>query len=251
MHLMHGSGQLFGYRIAYAGMTDTGRVRRCNEDDLLILGEAGVFAVADGLGGLDAGDIASKTALAHLQELCTMPSGSGIPPLQEIIATVNARTYQQKIALARNMATTLAMVQLCGETIAIAHVGDSRVYHLRNHVLSRETSDHSLVNDLIRNGALTAEQAVHSRQHHVITRAIGAEATVTASIIHRPLAAGDMLLLCTDGLTSMLSDTEIAEIIATRPDQVGGTVEDLVQAANQAGGRDNITVILVAIKELA
>lgn len=250
MRPIQGSGQLFGYRIAYAGMTDTGRVRRGNEDHLLILGDAGVFAVADGLGGLEAGDIASKTALAHLQDLYTIPSGPGIPPLEEIIATVNTRTYQHKIALARNMATTLAMVQLRGETIAIAHVGDSRVYHWRNHVLSRETSDHSLVNDLINNGALSAEQAVHSLQHHVITRAIGAEATVTASILYRPVVAGDMLLLCTDGLTSMLPDARIAELIETRADQVGETVEDLVQAANKAGGRDNITVILVAIKGL-
>lgn len=251
MRLMQGSCQLFGYKIAYAGMTDTGRVRRCNEDHLLILGETGVFAVADGLGGLDAGDIASKTALAHLQTLCTLPSGPGTPPLQDMIATVNTRTYQHKMALGRNMATTLAMVQLFGETIAIAHVGDSRVYHWRNQVLSRETSDHSLVNDLINNGALTAEQAVHSLQHHVITRAIGAEATVTPSILSRPVVAGDMLLLCTDGLTRMLPDARIAEIIEAQSDQIGGTVEDLVQAANQAGGRDNITVILVAIKGVA
>jgi protein phosphatase len=248
MGLVQGSCRLLGCQIIYAGMTNTGRVRRCNEDDLLMLGEVGVFAVADGLGGLDAGDIASKTALSHLQDLYIRRSGMGIPPLQEIIATVNLRTHQHKIALARNMATTLAMVQLCGSTVGIAHVGDSRVYHWRNTVLSRETRDHSLVNELIQKGALTISQAEHSLQRHIITRAIGAEPTVTPTILYRPVVAGDMLLLCTDGLTSMLSDARIAEIIGDRPGYVGETVEDLVQAANQAGGRDNITVILVAIK---
>jgi protein phosphatase len=238
-------------------------VRGCNEDDLLLLAEAGVFAVADGLGGLDAGDIASKTALQNLKALSAAPAasrsgklrlprfGTGTtPPLEEIIALVNTRTYEQKIALARNMATTLAMVRLEGEAVAIAHVGDSRVYHWRDSVLSRLTSDHSLVNELYKQGALTASQAEHSPQRHVITRALGAEATVRPSVQQKMVLPGDILLLCTDGLTAMLPDTRIAEIIQDLKDDVGRAAEQLVRAANEAGGHDNITVILLAMNRL-
>ncbi len=259
VRLVQGNCPLFGYRVRYAGLSDPGRLRRCNEDDLLMLAEAGVFAVADGLGGLDAGDIASKTALQHLQDLYTAPDSredKPVPPsfrsgnnasLEEIIATVNTRTYQKKIALGRNMATTLALVQLCSETFAVAHVGDSRVYHWRDSVLSRVTSDHSLVNELYKQGALTASQAEHSPQRHVITRAVGAAASVTPSVQQRVVLPGDILLLCTDGLTSMLSDTRIAEIIQARRTDVGQAVTQLVLAANEAGGHDNITVVLLAI----
>lgn len=255
---MQGNCRHRGYRVEYAGISDPGRVRRCNEDDLLLLADAGVFAVADGLGGLDAGDIASKTALRNLKELSAAPPafwsgklrlprfGTGkTPPLENIIALVNTRIYEQKIALARNMATTLAMVRLGGEAAAIAHVGDSRVYHWRDGVLSRLTSDHSLVNELYKQGALTASQAEHSPQRHVITRALGAEATVRPSVQQKMVLPGDILLLCTDGLTAMLPDAGIAEIIQDRKDDVGRAAEQLVQAANEAGGHDNITVILL------
>jgi len=257
---VQGNCRLFGYQVAYAGISDPGRVRRCNEDDLLLLAEAGVFAVADGLGGLDAGDIASKTALRNLKELYDVPPASwsaklrlplfGIgkkTTLEEIIAMVNTRTYEQKIALARNMATTLAMVQLNGETVTIAHVGDSRVYHWRGSVLSRLTSDHSLVNELYKKGALTASQAEHSPQRHVITRALGAEATVRPSVQQKVVLPGDILLLCTDGLTGMLPDARITEIIQDWKDDIGQAAGQLVRAANEAGGHDNITVILLAM----
>lgn len=255
MRLVQGNCQHCGYRVEYAGISDPGRVRRCNEDAMLMLDDVGVFAVADGLGGLDAGDIASRTALQNLKDLYAQGSGNSLPhhtrtpPLAEIVATVNTLTYQQKIALGRNMATTLAMVQFCGEEVAIAHVGDSRVYHWRDPMLSRVTSDHSLVNELYEKGALTASQAEHSPQRHIITRAIGAEASVRPSVQQRAILSGDILLLCTDGLTSMLPDARIAEIIRTWSDDVGQAAEQLVLAANGAGGRDNITVVLLEMKE--
>lgn len=247
----------------FAGITDTGRVRRCNEDDLLMLADAGVFAVADGLGGLDAGDIASRTALQSLKDLYAVQlasqGGKLFSPffstgnnaaLEEIIATVNTRTYQQKIAIGRNMATTLAMVQLCGETVAIAHVGDSRVYHWRAAVLSRLTNDHSLVNELFLNGVLTARQAEHSPQRHIITRAVGAEAAVTPTVQYRAVLPGDIFLLCTDGLTNMLPDARITEIIGTCLGNLGKTIEQLILDANEAGGTDNLTVIMLAINKV-
>jgi serine/threonine protein phosphatase PrpC len=256
--LVKGSCRLFGCRIDYAGLSDPGRVRRCNEDGLLLLPGAGVFAVADGLGGLDAGDLASRTALENLKDLYTNPQTTNTlrssrttagksAPLKEIIAIVNARTYQQKIAVGRNMATTLAMVQLQDETVSLAHVGDSRIYHWRDGVLDRVTSDHSLVNELYRKGALTATQVEQSPQRHVITRAIGAELTVKPTVRNVPVIQGDLLLLCTDGLTGMLPDRQIAAIIQTWHGDVGRTVQQLVQAANDAGGHDNITAVILAI----
>ena len=256
----HGSANLFAGRIAYAGVSDPGRVRPVNEDGLLLLPAAGVFAVADGLGGLDHGDIASRTALQALAVLYTAPGGAPCcplfpppaehpagPPLFAVVASVNLRTFRQKIALARNMATTLAMVQCCGPTAAVAHVGDSRVYHWRGGELRCLTRDHSLVNELCDQGAMTPTQAEQSRQRHVITRAIGATATVAPTVTTCDLQPGDLLLLCTDGLTAMLADPEIAALLANNAGGPGQTVARLVAAANEAGGRDNVTVVLLEL----
>ena len=145
------------------------------------------------------------------------------------------------------MATTLAMVQLHKYGALIAHVGDSRVYLWRDAQLHQLTSDHSLVNELLSKGTLTAQQAVRSPHRHVITRAIGAAAVVSPSVREQSLHSGDILLLCTDGLTGMLPDDEIARIIESGNGTIGTTVEHLVAAANRAGGHDNITVLLLAI----
>ncbi len=257
-----GSCDLFAGRIAYAGLTDPGRVRPLNEDGLLLLPGAGVFAVADGLGGLDGGDIASRTALQALAALYTAPGGAPCcplfppedehpagPPLASVIAAINLRTFRQKIALGRNMATTLAMIQCCGPTAAVVHVGDSRVYHWRGGDLRCLTRDHSLVNELCDQGAMTPGQAEQSRQRHVITRAIGAAATVEPTMTTCDLQPGDLLLLCTDGLTAMLADPEINALLENNADGLGPTATRLVAAANEAGGRDNVTVVLVKLME--
>ena len=164
-----------------------------------------------------------------------------------MVASVNLRTFRQKIALGRNMATTLAMVQCCGPTAAVAHVGDSRVYHWRGGELRCLTRDHSLVNELCDQGAMTPTQAEQSRQRHVITRAIGATATVAPTVTTCDLQPGDLLLLCTDGLTAMLADPEIAALLANNAGGPGQTVARLVAAANEAGGRDNVTVVLLEL----
>jgi len=258
MRLIQGKCQYLGYSILFAGISDAGRTRPSNEDALLILADTGLFAVADGVGGLDAGDIASRTALQYLKDLCSLlptpsklcsthPITKGPLQLEEMIVAINTRIYQQKIASGKNMATTLAMVQLCDEMVAVAHVGDSRVYHWRAGVLSRMTSDHSLVNELFLKGMLTAFQAEHSPQRHIITRAIGAEAAITPTVQFRIIHPGDILLLCTDGLSNMLPEMKIMEIIETGLGDLGKTVEQLVQNANEAGGRDNLTVIMLAI----
>ncbi len=253
MHLVEGNCRVLDSQVAYAGATDPGRVRRCNEDNLLILPETGVFAVADGLGGLDAGDIASSTALAHLQDLCSAPislgDGDAKSHLEAIIAAVNSHTYEHRMLLGKNMATTLALVQLGSNGTALAaHVGDSRIYRWHNDELIRITSDHSLVNELYEQGALTASQAERSPQRHVITRAVGAEPTVLPSITAFTVAPGDKLLLCTDGLTSMVPDEQIAQCLRSEQTDIGRIVEQLVHLANEAGGHDNITSIVLSIQ---
>lgn len=251
MRLILGHCRFVDRTATYAGATDIGRLRRCNEDDLAILPAAGLFAVADGLGGLDAGDIASRTALTSLRDLCQgqadTPDTDMAVWLGKTIAEVNRRTYEQRMALGKNMATTLALVQLHKNTAYAAHVGDSRIYRWHAGGLTRITSDHSLVNALYEQGALTASQATHSPQRHVITRAIGAEPSVDPSIAPVAIAAGDILLLCTDGLTNMVTDDQIASCLRDleAPDRV---VEQLVRMANEAGGHDNITAIVVAIE---
>jgi serine/threonine protein phosphatase PrpC len=253
VHLVEGNCRVLDSQVAYAGATDPGRVRRYNEDNLLILPETGIFAVADGLGGLDAGDIASSTALAHLQALSSastsLGDGYAKSHLEAIIAAVNSHTYQQRLLLGKNMATTLALVQLGRNGTALAaHVGDSRIYRWHNNELIRITSDHSLVNELYEQGALTASQAERSPQRHVITRAVGAEPTVLPSITAFTVARGDKLLLCTDGLTSMLPDEQIAQCLQSEQKDIGRIVEQLVYLANEAGGHDNITVIVFSIQ---
>lgn len=252
MGQVHGSCRVNGHLVRYAGVTDPGRVRDNNEDDLLLLAEAGLFAVADGLGGLDAGEVASRTALAELRELSGGgPSGQEEDPSEALtsrVAMVNRRVYNQRLTLGKNMATTLALVQLLGTTCLVAHVGDSRVYLWRANQLRRLTSDHSLVSELCLQGVLTPSQAEHSLQRHVITRAIGAESSVAPSIRTCPLYAGDLLLLCTDGLTSMVADADIATLLSEGRNDPVTTTDRLVRLANEAGGHDNITVILLAIQ---
>lgn len=248
---------LFGHRVHFAAQTDPGRVRQGNEDNYLVFAQAGLFAVADGLGGLQAGDVASAMALGQLKNLTTdcidqfrssVPIPDHVALLHEVIATVNKRTHAHCDSSGITMATTLAMVQFHPRGVLIAHVGDSRVYLWRRNQLHQLTSDHSLVNELLSRGALTAQEVPHSPQRHVITRAIGAAPVVLPSIQEQSICDGDVLLLCTDGLTSMLTDIDIAKIIHNGNNAAGPIVEQLVAAANQAGGHDNITVLLLIIE---
>ena len=251
MHLVEGSCMVLGRRATYAGATDVGRVRQCNEDSLLLLPEAGVFAVADGLGGLDAGDLASSIALARLHDLCRADIEDGSDPatrLHTMVAAVNLHTYEQRVALGKNMATTLALVRFTGQAALVAHVGDSRIYRWRDQHLTRITSDHSLVNELCDQGTLTEDQARNSPQRHVITRAIGAGPEVCPSIRPLSLAAGDLLLLCTDGLHGMVTDEALATLFESEGADSSRLAEQLVTVANRAGGHDNITVIVLALQ---
>ena len=246
-------------QIRYAGLTDPGKKRHGNEDSLLARPDLGLFAVADGLGGLDAGDVASRMALEHIEAFyASTAATSALAPLahgdsgesriqlvEHLIGSANKRIYEQKQQLAVNMATTLALVQIANKAMVVAHVGDSRVYLHRQGALHRLTNDHSLVNALQANGTLTCKQAESSPQRHIITKALGAGQQVSPSVGWHPLQTNDQILLCTDGLTTMLQDGAIALILNQHGLAPGVIVQQLVDRANDAGGFDNITALLI------
>jgi protein phosphatase len=228
--------------------TDTGLQRRENEDSALA--QAPVFVVADGMGGAQAGEVASRIAVeAFAREL---PS-SGTPE-QRLVARVheaNKRIFDVSRSERERagMGTTLTAAYLADSNLTIAHVGDSRAYLMRDGSLRRLTQDHSLVDELVRRGKLTEEQAAEHPQRSIITRALGPEPEVDVDTWTYPVRAGDVLLLCSDGLTSMVSEDRVAEIIASA-DSLKIAAQALIDEANAAGGRDNITVVLFRIEEV-
>lgn len=261
MEIVCGCCRTGSLTIHYAGASDPGRVRRCNEDSYLISPEAGLFAVADGLGGMGDGDQASQLVVTQLQALCIsapwwqlgsglLPWGKGWPlrRLGQLISEVNRRLYEARIARRSGMASTLALVRLWRDRALIGHVGDSRVYRWRGGELQQLTTDHSLVAQLQRQGVLTAQQATHSPQRHVITRALGAEATVQPTLQAHSLLPGDVLLLCTDGVSGMVNDQTIRKSLLVAGQDCGTRVRDLIELANGAGGHDNSTVVVLAIQ---
>jgi serine/threonine protein phosphatase PrpC len=227
--------------------TDTGRQRRDNEDNAFV--RAPLFVVADGMGGAQAGEVASALAVEEFAQ--ALPTG-GSPEerLSERIRKANRRIYERSRVEDEHagMGTTLTAVYVEDDDLAVAHVGDSRAYIFRDSALVRLTQDHSLVEELVRQGKLTEEQAAEHPQRSIITRALGIEAEVEVDTWTYPVRAGDVVLLCSDGLTSMIDEDEIAGILSAEP-SLGEAGDRLILAANQAGGRDNITVVLFRLEE--
>jgi serine/threonine protein phosphatase PrpC len=225
-----------------AGLTDTGLTRGSNEDGLLV--EPPLYAVADGMGGHRAGEIASRVALEEL--LATAPARFDAKALGRAVRAANRGVIAaaEKSRTRTGMGTTITAAMVDGARIAVAHVGDSRAYLLHDGQLERLTDDHSMVGDLIRQGSLTEEEARFHPQRSVITRALGSDPNMLADVFDVEGSPGDRLLLTTDGLTSMLADDYICEILAAEKDPERAT-RTLVDAANRAGGYDNITVVVV------
>jgi PPM family protein phosphatase len=231
----------------YAG-TDTGRQRRANEDSHLA--RAPLFVVADGMGGAQAGEVASRIAIESFQS-GLRDSAAPESALAELTRQANARIHELSHSHAEQagMGTTLTAVYVGEHEISIAHVGDSRAYRLRDGVLERLTDDHSLVDELLRQGRLTPEEALEHPQRSVITRALGPEGAVEVDTRSYSARGGDVYLLCSDGLTTMLSEDRLAELLLARA-TLREAGEALIVAANEAGGRDNITVVLLRLEEL-
>lgn len=229
-----------------AGLTDTGLTRGTNEDAILV--ESPLFAVADGMGGHRAGEIASRVALQEL--LATAPARFDAKALGRAVRAANRAVIAAaaKSRTRAGMGTTLTAAMVDGPLIAVAHVGDSRAYLLHGGRLERLTDDHSMVGDMIRDGRLTEEEARFHPQRSVITRALGSDANMLADVFEVEASPGDRLLLATDGLTGMLADEYIAEVIGAEPDPEVAA-RTLVDAANRAGGYDNISVVIVDLGE--
>ena len=228
-------------KIISGAATDTGQVREGNEDSYLVDRRLELFAIADGMGGHRAGEVASATALEGLQ--AAVDSGIAVG---DAVGRANTAVWDKAsgdTSLA-GMGTTLTAAWSDGTTLTVAHVGDSRAYLLRDDTLQRVTVDHSLVEELIRDGKLTEEQASVHPQRSIITRALGVDSTVDVDIYSLILQPNDRVMLCSDGLTSMVRANGIAQILRSEPDPTAAA-NALVDAANEAGGDDNITVLVL------
>ncbi len=232
----------------HAELTDTGRQRRANQD--AYLARAPLFVVADGMGGAQAGEIASQTAIEVLSAGITSAGGSLEQRLSQAVQQANAQIHSLSVAddERAGMGTTVTAAYIGEDAVTLVHVGDSRCYRWRDEALERLTDDHSLVEEMVRQGQLTPEQAADHPQRSIITRALGPEAVVTPDSQTVGARDGDLLLLCSDGLTTMISDDEIAAVLAA--DQpLRAAAKALIALANEAGGRDNITVVLLRLEQ--
>jgi PPM family protein phosphatase len=230
--------------------TDTGRQRRANEDAKFA--RSPLFAVADGMGGAQAGEVASGVAIAALEP--GLPEGPG--SVEERLAGLVADANEQIHELSRSdddhagMGTTLTAAYVGERDVAIAHVGDSRLYCLRGERFERLTRDHSLVEELVQEGKLTPEEADEHPQRNIITRVLGPERQVLVDHMSWRAQPGDVYLICSDGLTSMVPEARVADILRAASG-LRAAGQALVDAANDAGGRDNITVVLFRLEEVA
>jgi PPM family protein phosphatase len=230
-------------RIDIGSATDIGRVRERNEDAVLVVPP--LFAVADGMGGHRGGEVASHVALDTMEELEAAAAGS----LADRVRHANRAVWDRAAGddHLTGMGTTLTAVRLDGDTAILAHVGDSRAYLLRDGELRQLTTDHTLVERMLRSGEITEEEADVHPHKNVLTRALGTDQEVDVEELSVALQDGDRLLLCSDGLTGMVTEDQIQAILETgvEPQQAA---ERLVRAANRAGGVDNISVVVLAAR---
>jgi protein phosphatase len=231
-------------RLRIGAATDVGRVRDHNEDGYIIDDGLSLVAVADGMGGHRGGEVASAIALEALYASFVENGG-----LHDAVVAANEAVVDRAAAEEdlRGMGTTMTAAVL-GEdgTMIVGHVGDSRAYLLRDGDFSRVTTDHSLVEELVTSGELTAEEAERDPRRSMITRAIGLDAGIDVDLYPIPLHEGDRLIICSDGLTGMVSEPDIQSILAAEPD-ADQAAKKLVDAANAAGGVDNTTVIVIDV----
>ena len=227
--------------------TDTGRQRRVNED--AFHARAPLFIVADGMGGAQAGEVASGTAVEMIPGQIAPDGGSVEQRLADAVQAANARIHELSVSddERAGMGTTLTAAWVGEKEVTLVHVGDSRCYRWRDGGLERLTDDHSLVEEMVRQGRLTPEEAAVHPQRSIITRALGPEGVVEPDTLTVPARGGDLFLLCSDGLTSMIGEDEIADVLAST-DDIEAAGRALVDRANEAGGKDNITVVLFRLE---
>jgi serine/threonine protein phosphatase PrpC len=226
------------------GLSHPGRRRRRNEDAWVC--HPPLFAVADGMGGARGGEIASRVAATALGEPV---DGSGEARVVALIQEANRQVYERarEDSDASGMGTTITVALFEQGIVSIGHVGDSRAYLIRDHQVDQLTEDHSLVAELVRSGRLSPEEAESHPQRSVITRALGTDPDVDVDTFSVEAKPGDLFLICSDGLTSMVGDEEILGVVDPQRDDLDAAAKELVNAANRSGGEDNITVVFFEV----
>jgi protein phosphatase len=229
-------------------VTDPGRKRRRNEDAYVV--EPPLFAIADGMGGAQAGEIASRLATAALREGGGVETG-GEQRIVDLIQEANRRVYDRSSTdpNTSGMGTTITVALVEDGSVAFGHVGDSRAYLIRDASMEQLTEDHSLVNELLKTGRLSREEAEVHPQRSVITRALGTDPDVDVDTFSVPARTGDLFLLCSDGLTDMVSEHSILSVVERNRNDIEAALRALVKAANRGGGQDNITVVAFEITD--
>ncbi len=247
-----------------ASLSHPGMVRSHNEDTVFVDADAGIAVLADGMGGYNAGEVASGIAVSVIsngmmpnlvsgRELSKIDVASGLTHgallMQQQIALANKGIYEAAQARPEcaGMGTTLVTAVFCGNRVSIGHIGDSRCYRLRGEKFEQLTHDHSLLQEQIDSGVLTPEQAKYSLNKNLVTRALGIEAIVPADIVEYRLEANDIYLLNSDGLTDMVEPDAIHSIIEDKRADLAEVAAELIDVANKNGGRDNISVVLVHV----
>lgn len=236
--------------------TDVGLQRKNNEDSCAVLEGAGLCVVADGMGGHLGGEIASNIAIESVTDAFKERPGNGQDErkdaelLTKCIKSANKEIYRRGNADAalKNMGTTIVASVLSGDYIVTANVGDSRIYRVRDKKLQQVTEDHSWVGELRKKNLISEEDARSHPLKNIITRALGMEPTVEVDVKWEKAKSGDIYLLCTDGLTDLVPDSEISEKLLAGGDDLAGIAQALIEAANAAGGTDNITVGLCRVE---
>lgn len=242
-----------------ASATHPGKVRSHNEDSIAADGELGLAVLADGMGGYNAGEVASGIAVAMItagmkkaltdKTLRELDGSSAENLLSGHAVKANAAIYQaaQSQSQYSGMGTTLVAALWYDNRVAVSHIGDSRFYRLRDVTLEQVTRDHSLLQEQIDSGMITREQARYSQNKNLVTRAVGIDPEVEAEVHTYPVQPGDIYLLCSDGLSDMVTDEDIQLTLSSLQANLPLAAEQLVQQANDNGGRDNISVILVRV----
>ena len=252
-------------KLTFVGQTDTGRVREHNEDTIATDPDVGLLVLADGMGGYNAGEVASGIAVKTItnlvreglmrEDLASIDRSTGLSRpsivLRDAITRANKIIYQtaRSQAECEGMGTTVVAALFYDNRISIAHVGDSRLYRQRGSQIAQVTMDHSLLQELVDRGFYSPEEAQRAANKNYVTRALGVEPQVEVEVQEHPVDKGDIFILCSDGLSDMVEDEDIRLTISTFGANLDTVAKQLIQLANENGGRDNVSVVLAQANE--
>ncbi len=252
-------------KLTFVGQTDTGRVREHNEDTIAADADVGLLVLADGMGGYNAGEVASGIAVKTItnlvreglqrEDLASIDRSTGLTRpsivLRDAITRANKIIYQtaRSQAECEGMGTTVVAALFYDNRISIAHVGDSRLYRQRGSQIAQVTMDHSLLQELVDRGFYSPEEAQRAANKNYVTRALGVEPQVEVEVQEHPVDKGDIFILCSDGLSDMVEDEDIRLTISTFGANLDTVAKQLIQLANENGGRDNVSVVLAQANE--